>query len=1029
MRLPGLLTATLSSIVWAWSVCAFAQGPTLSVSQYAHTTWRVRDGFFKGAVWAIAQTPDGYIWLGTEFGLLRFDGVRAVPWQPPGNQSLPSTDILSLLVTRDGTLWIGTAKGLASWKDGKLVEQPAELAGHFVFRLLEDDEGMVWASAWALSNGWLCEIGQGSVQCKGKDGALGPNAPDLYEDSKHNFWAGVQNGPWRLKPGSPKFYPVPGEPDGIHGLAEDDDGALLIGTHNGIRRFVDGKTEPYRFAGTVQQFRTTKLLRDRDGGLWIGTSDRGVIHEHQRTTDVFEPSAGLSGIDVATLFEDREGDIWVSTVNGLDRFRNLAVATLTLKGGLSNTGVASVLAATDGSVWIATYVGLNRWKNGQISAFGGRDGKLNRLVPNSLFQDSHGRIWVSTPGAFGHLENDRFVPVHGIPGGSVHGIVEDRAGNLWIANEEHGLFRLSPRYEVQQIPWASFGHKDNAVAIAADPLRGGLWVGFYQGGVLYFSDGQVRATYNAANGLGDGTVNDFQFDPNGTVWAATEGGLSRLQGGRAATLTSKNGLPCDAVHWVIQDNDHAFWLFMACGLVRVARSEIDAWAAAVDHDGDTKRTIQAFVLDNSDGVTSQAIPYYYRPQVTKASDGKLWFVNLDGVSHYDPRHLPFNKLPPPVHIEQITADRQTYDPASYKKGYLSLPARVRDLAIDYTALSLVEPEKVHFKVKLEGQDNNWRELVNVRRVEYTNLAPRNYRFRVLASNNSGVWNETGDSFDFSIAPAYYQTIWFKLLCAAAFLALLWALYLLRLQHLQHQFTIGLEARVNERTRIARELHDTLLQSLHGVMFQFQAARNLLPRSPDEAAKALDGAILETEQAIAESRDAIHDLRTDPASHANLAELLTITGQELAESRKTDHRSPVFRLVVEGERRTLSREIQDEVYRIAHEILRNAFQHAQANRIEAEIRYDDQVLRLRVRDDGIGVDPEVIQKGGRPGHWGLRGIHERAQEIGAELDFWSEAGAGTEVQLTVPAAVAYDRPTSVDGRNRGGRESFPRGKTT
>jgi Two component regulator propeller len=228
----GLKLKTYLAIVYVALLCgqcARAQAPALAVSQYAHTTWRVRDGFFKGAVWAIAQTPDGYIWLGTEFGLLRFDGVRAVPWQPPGNQQLPSTDILSLLVARDGTLWIGTAKGMASWKDGRL-EQYSELAGQFVFRLLEDDEGTVWASAWTLTNGWLCGVSQGSVQCTGKNGEMGPTAPDLYEDSKHNLWAGVQNGVWRWKPGSPRFYAVPGEPNGIHGLAEDSDGALLIGT-------------------------------------------------------------------------------------------------------------------------------------------------------------------------------------------------------------------------------------------------------------------------------------------------------------------------------------------------------------------------------------------------------------------------------------------------------------------------------------------------------------------------------------------------------------------------------------------------------------------------------------------------------------------------------------------------------------------------------------------------------------------------------------------------------------------------------
>ena len=1005
-RVNALTHLVIACGLLACGQYAPAQVPTLAVSQYAHTTWRVRNGFFKGAVWAIVQTPDGYIWLGTEFGLLRFDGVRAVPWQPPADQSLPSTDILSLLVARNGTLWIGTAKGLASWKDGRLEKYP-ELSGQFVFRLLEDDEGTVWASAWALTTGRLCAIANGSVQCTGRNGEIGPNAPDLYEDSKHNLWAAVQNGLWRWKPGPPKFYSVPGEPNGIHGVAEDNDGALLIGTHSGIRRFVDGKIEPYSLSGALQQFQATKLLRDRDGGLWIGTSEHGIIHAHQGTTDVFGPSAGLSGNDVVTLFQDREGDVWMSTVNGLDRFRDLAVATLSLKGGLSNTGVASVLADKDGSVWIATYIGLDRWQNGQLSTFGGADGKLNGLAPNSLFQDSHGRVWVATVGAFGYLQNNRFVPVNGFPGGPVHGIAQDSAGNLWTANQERGLFRLSPRNEVQQIPWASLGQKDQGVAIAADPLHGGLWVGFFQGGVLYFADGQVRAAYTAADGLGEGTVNGFQFDPDGTLWVATEGGLSRLKNGRIATLTSKNGLPCDAVHWVIEDNDHAFWFFMPCGLVRVARSEIDAWAAAVDRKGDSKRTVQAYLLDNSDGVTSQSIPYYYRPQVTKSSDGKLWFVNLEGVSAFDPRHLPFNSVPPQVHIERITADGKTYDPASSDNGHISLPARVRDLAIDFTALSFVAPEKVHFRFKLEGQDADWREVVNSRHVEYSNLAPKRYRFRVKASNNSGVWNEAGTSLEFSVAPAFFQTNWFRFLCVVGFLGAIWAIYQWRTRQLERQFSLGLEARVNERSRVARELHDTLLQTLHGLMFQFQAVRNLMPQRPDEGMRALDDAIGETEKALAESRDAIRGLRSELIDKSNLSELLMDTSQQLARSETSQHPSPAFDLIEEGERQTLSPIAKDEICRIAREILRNAYRHAEAHRIEVEVRYAGHMLRLRVRDDGKGIDPTVLKEGGIAGHWGLRGIRERAERIGAKLEFWSEAGAGTEVQLTVPATVAYE----------------------
>ena len=1006
IRGKALIYIVIGYVALVCGKYARAQGSALAVSRYAHTTWRVRDGFFKGAVWAVVQTPDGYIWLGTEFGLLRFDGVRAVPWRPPADQALPSTDILSLLVARNGTLWIGTAKGLASLKDGRLETYP-ELAGQFVFRLLEDHEGTVWASAWALTTARLCEIANGTVECTGKNGEIGPNSPDLYEDSKHNLWAAVQNGLWRWKPGRPKFYSVPGELNGIHGVAEDDDGAILIGTHSGVRRFVDGRTEPYPLSGDLQEFQVTKLLRDRNGGLWIGTSEHGVIHAHQQTSDIFGPSAGLSGNDVVTLFEDREGSVWMSTVNGLDRFRDLAVATLSLKGGLSNTGVASVLADKDGSIWIATYIGLNRWKNGEVLTFGGKDGKLNGLSPRSLFQDSHGRIWVATVGALGYLENDRFVPVNRFPGGSVHGIAEDNAGNLWIANQERGLFRLSPQKEIEQIPWSSLGQGDNAVAIAADPLHGGLWVGFFQGGVLYFADGQVRATYKAADGLGEGTVNRFQFDPDGTLWAATEGGLSRLKNGRLATLTSKNGLPCDAVHWVIEDSDHTFWLFMPCGLVRVARSEIDAWAATVDQDGNAKRKIQVSILDNSDGVTSQSIPYYYRPQVTRASDGKLWFVNLDGVSAFDPRHLPFNNVPPQVHIEQITADRKAYDPASYKNGYVSLPARVRDLAIDFTALSFVAPEKVHFRFKLEGQDADWREVINSRHVEYSNLAPKSYRFLVKASNNSGVWSEAGASLGFSVAPAFFQTNWFRLLCAVGLLGVIWAIYQFRTQQLERQFNLGLEARVNERSRVARELHDTLLQTLHGLMFQFQAVRNLMPRRPDEAILALDSAIGETEKALAESRDAIHELRSEPIAKGNLSELLMGTSQELARSEASNYTSPTFDLIEEGERQTLSPTAKNEVYRIAREILTNAYWHAEAHRVEVEVRYADHMLRLRVRDDGKGIDPGVLKEGGIAGHWGLRGIRERAERIGATLEYWSEPGAGTEVQLTVPAAVAYE----------------------
>jgi signal transduction histidine kinase len=356
-----------------------------------------------------------------------------------------------------------------------------------------------------------------------------------------------------------------------------------------------------------------------------------------------------------------------------------------------------------------------------------------------------------------------------------------------------------------------------------------------------------------------------------------------------------------------------------------------------------------------------------------------------------------------VHIERITANDKTYDASNG----LHLPPRIRDLKIDYTALSFVAPEKVQFRFKLEGQERDWREVANDREVQYSNLAPGNYVFRVTAANNSGVWNEAGDMLRFSIAPVYYQTNWFRALCVAAVLVLVWGFYRLRLHQVQRRFNAGLEASVSERTRIARELHDTLLQSLHGLMFQYQAARNMLPREPDEAAAVLDSAIGATEQTITDSRGAIQHLRSE-MGEGDLEQWLTTTGQELARLHAADGHAPVFRSTVEGERKTLSALPRDEIYRIAREILRNAFQHAQASRIEVEIRYDDREFRLRVRDDGKGVDSRVLEGGGTAGHWGVRGVRERAQQIGARLDFWSEAGAGTEVELTVPAAIAYEK---------------------
>ena len=1014
-------------ILLACLPCAFALDPSLDVNQYAHKAWKVSEGFSKGFIRSIAQTADGYLWLGTEFGLLRFDGVRAVPWEPPAGQHLPSSDIRSLQGARDGRLWIGTYGGLASWKDGKLTRYP-ELDGQIIEALLEDREGTIWVAGWSLPAGRLCRIQSGNTQCYGEDGRFGAGVTPLYEDSGGNLWAGAMNGLWRWKPGPPQLYPMPDPAQRIYALIESDDGGILIAKHSGITKLRNGKAEAYPLPDGLP-FPPHRLLRDRNGGLWIGAlRDSGLLHIHEGRTDRFTQAEGLSSESVNSLFEDGEGNIWVATIEGLDRFRDFAIPTFSDRQGFSSRGLFSILAARDGSLWLGASNGLNRWNKGQITIYRNRGlGDVRRGSPvsgvtagrsadsrgtvreitdsglpedsvYSLFEDHRGQIWVGTQTGVGFLKSDRFVPIGSVPYGIVYAFTEDTAGNVWMSHQE-GLFHLFRERVVERIPWTRLGRGQPANALMHDAAHGGLWLGFRDGGVAYFQDGQLRASYSAVEGLGEGMVRGFYIDKNGKLWVPTEGGLSRIKDGHILTLTTQNGLPCNTVHWMMEDDAQSVWLYLSCGLVRIGQSEMDAWASHPN------QMIHGAVYDSSDGVSNHRFTGGYSPLVAKSADGKLWFVRSGGVSVIDPHHLPFNKLPPPVHIEQITADDKTYD----AKNGMRLPARVRNLAIDYTALSLGVPEKVRFRYKLEGQNRNWHEVVNDRQVQYTNLGPGTYRFRVMACNNSGVWNEEGAALEFIIPPMWYQTNWFYALCAAAFLALLRAAYQLRVRQLAHQFNMRLEERVSERTRIARDLHDTLLQSFQALLPHLQAAIYQLPEGAANSRKTLEKAVDQASDAITEGRDAVQGLRMSTVEKNDLAVAIRTVGEELA-SAETNESSPNFKVAVEGTSRNLHPILRDEVYRLATEALRNAFRHAAAKNVEVEVRYDEKYFRLRIRDDGKGIPSDVLSGRGREGHYGLPGMRERVKLVGGKLTIWTELGSGTEIELIIPGARVYVKST-------------------
>jgi signal transduction histidine kinase len=525
--------------------------------------------------------------------------------------------------------------------------------------------------------------------------------------------------------------------------------------------------------------------------------------------------------------------------------------------------------------------------------------------------------------------------------------------------------------------------------IVADP-QGGIWLGLASGDLAHLRNGRLSTVTFGHHA--NSRVRAITVASDGSILGSTAFGVVGWNNGKQQILTVQNGLPCDTVNTVISDDAGNLWLYAQCGLIEIPKQQMQLWW---EHP-ESKLSLRLFdILDGAEGGWA---PFN---SSAKTSDGRLWFTNSSVVQVIDPARIPENSLPPPVDISVLVADRKAYP----LESAIHLPPRTRDLEIDYTALSFAAPQKVLFRYVLEGHDAGWQEPGTRRQAFYNDLRPGAYRFRVIACNNDGVWNEAGAFLDFSILPAYYQTTWFRSSCAVAFLVLLWCAYQLRVRQLQRKFAGAVEVRVNERTRIARELHDTLLQSLHGLLMSFQRAANLLPERPVEAKLRLEGAIDEAAQAITEGREAVQGLRSSTTVTNDLALAIQTLGEELA-AKQTTQNPPLFNVAVEGTSRDLNPILRDDVYRIAGEALRNAFQHGQAKRIEVEIHYDERQLRVRIRDDGKGLSPEVFANNGRAGHWGLQGMRERAKLVGGHLEIWSELDSGTEIELRIPASIAY-----------------------
>jgi ligand-binding sensor domain-containing protein len=983
---------------------ARAVDPSRHISQYAHTAWRIQDGIFTGAPNTITQTADGYLWIGTQTGLVRFDGVRFVPWEPPeGKRLLASNSIISLLAARDGSLWIGTGSNLAHLKDGDLINY-SETRGR-INSVVEDRNGTIWIarSRNRDATGPLCQVIDTNLRCYGAaDGIAYPYAGPLVDDSGGNLWIGSSEGLIRWQSGSSSTYSPEGLKaarglSGVEALAATPDGSLWVGINRpgpdlGLQQIAQGVWKPFvtpQLDGRTLE--VSALFLDRENVLWIGTENQGIYRIDNGRVDRFHAADGLSSDTVTSFYEDREGNLWVATPEGIDCFRDTRVISFSTREGLIANGVNSVLAARDSLVWIGNHGALESLRDNKVTSIRASNGLPGKRV-TSLLEDHAGRLWVGVDNGLSVYERGRFSPVRrreGTPIGVVVEMTEDGNKNIWaeVTGNPVRLLRIQNLTVQEDIIEPQIR---TVASLAADPFDG-IWLGLGNGDLARYRQGQLEIfPFKHDQSAGVGQVVAM---PDGSVLGATSSGLIGWRNGTMQTLTVRNGLPCDSIYGLIFDSRDALWLYAQCGLVKIENIELQAWW---EHP---EKLVKVEHFDVFDGTRPSSTPF--RPSASLAPDGRLWFANENVVQMIDPAHLAGNALPPPVNIEKVVADRVTYAP----RRDLRLPARQRDLEIDYTALSFVAPQKVRFRYKLEGRDADWQEAGTRRQAFYSDLRPGEYRFRVIACNNDGIWNEDGATLYFSIAPSWYQSNLFRLLSVVTGLIVLGALYRLRVRQIASGISLRFDERLAERTRIARELHDTLLQTIQGSKMVADVA---LERSGDPVrlCRAIEQLSVWLGQAVNEGRAALNSLRTSVNEKNDLTEAF----QRATESCVIQgFIAPSLSVV--GDVKEVHPIVCDEVYRIGYEAIRNACMHSEASRLEVDLRFEHDLV-VRVKDNGKGIDAAIVSEG-RDRHFGLQGMRERAARIGAKLALSSSATSGTEITLVVPGDIAFRMSNRLD----------------
>ena len=958
-----------------------ALNPKRALTQYTRTVWTQEHGLPQDTIRAITQTKDGYLWLGTDEGLAQFDGYDFVVYNKE-NGALPSNSVGALWAGRDGSLWIGTSGGLTLYRDGKFITYTKKdgLADIFISSITEDQSGAIWMAAGIFVSRF--EKGVFTNYTPGAGLPIeSPRAVYLGRDGALYVagFAGV------AKRQGDRFVSVIGTSEGtgdiVTNLTQDHHGNLWVAGPSGLlMRTPEGKLRLFQTKDGLPDSFVRSLWEDRDGSVWAGTN--GGLARLENGRFVSNPVATSSERDwVRCIYEDTEGNLWVGMNSGLNRFRDDIFTIYGEAEGVPSDEPTTVFQDRRGRIWIGFHDrGLVQLGNGKPVVYTTSDG----LASNEIFsirEDHNGDLLIATREGPSRMHEGRFInqtiddPLNRRLS---FDFLEDRAGRLWVALPA-GLSEIQGHRARNVITGGPL--LNDAFVILCEARDGSLWAGTYGQGVWHLKDGKSQL-YTTADGLSSNQIRSLVEDRDGSLWIGTfGGGLNGLRNGHFFRITAQEGLLSDNVSHVEDDGNGSLWLSTTRGICRVRKQDLNDFAAG------KIKSITPVNYGVADGLRSaQCAPGYPTSRGgTQTADGRLWFPTSRGLAVLDPNERVPAIDATVVHLLDVTVDGRSIaltNPAVLPPG----DGRVQ---FRYTGINLSTPERVRYSYRLEGLDRDWVTSVSRRVTNYNSLPHGGYRFVVRAGLPGGPTSET--SFSFILKPHFYETAWFRYFCVALGAAAIWGLFRLRVRQIRQRFALVLD----ERARLAREIHDTLAQGFVGISSQLDAVALTLNGHLDSARAHLDLARKMARHSLTEARRSVMDLRASALEGQDLPAAISQAARQWTAG------SPIkVHVDIEGPSRKLPEEMEQHLLRIAQEAVTNTVKHAHAKEVRILLVMNNGTLRMRVADDGEGFEQtDAFSEIG--GHFGLLGMRERAERLGGELQLHSEPGEGTEVEVTVP----------------------------